>query len=54
VAPNITFTYITNVTQANSEIPRVEWAIDPEWSAIVQREETGLVGLDFFYKKTIR
>jgi translocation and assembly module TamB len=54
VAPNITFTYITNVTQTNSEILRVEWAIDPKWSAIVQREETGLVGLDFFYKKKIR
>ena len=42
------------MNQANDQIIRVEWAIDPKWSAIVQREETGLVGLDFFYKKKIR
>jgi translocation and assembly module TamB len=54
VAPNITFTYITNLSQTNSEIIRVEWAIDPTWSAIAQREETGRVGLDFFYKKKLR
>ncbi len=53
VAPNITFTYITNLTQTNAEIVRVEWAIDPKWSAIAQREETGRVGLDFFYKKKL-
>jgi translocation and assembly module TamB len=54
VAPNITFTYITNLSQANSEIVRVEWAINPRWSAIAERDETGLVGLDFFYKKKLR
>jgi translocation and assembly module TamB len=54
VAPNITFTYVTNLNQTNDQIIRVEWAIDPKWSAVAQRDETGLVGLDFFFKKKIR
>jgi translocation and assembly module TamB len=54
VAPNITFTYITNLTQTNAEIVRVEWALNPTWSAIATREETGRFGVDFFYKKKLR
>lgn len=54
VAPNITFTYITNLTQTNSQIIRVEWAFNPQWSAIATREENGRVGVDFFLKKKLR
>jgi len=54
VAPNITFTYITNLTQTNSQIIRVEWAFNAQWSAIATREENGRVGLDFFFKKKLR
>jgi translocation and assembly module TamB len=51
VTKNITFTYIQDVTAANPEIIRVEWAISPQWSAVAQRDEYGLFDLDFFYKK---
>jgi translocation and assembly module TamB len=51
VTPEITFTYITNVTQSNPQVIRVEWAFAKQWSMVALREENGLFGLDFFFKK---
>jgi translocation and assembly module TamB len=51
VTPNITFTYITNVTNSNPLVVQVEWAINRTWSVIVVKDENGRVGLDFLYKK---
>ncbi len=48
---SITFTYIQDVTQSNPQIIRVEWAMNPRWSAILGRDEHGEVNLDLFYKK---
>ena len=54
VADNVTFTYTTNLQEANSQILRVEWAFTPRFSAIATRDENGIVGVDFFYKKQFR
>ena len=54
VTNNVTFTYITNLTEANSQTIRIEWALSDQWSAIATREETGRFGVDFFYKKKFR
>ncbi|HUI55431.1 MAG TPA: translocation/assembly module TamB domain-containing protein [Bryobacteraceae bacterium] len=51
VTPDITFTYITNVTTSNPEVVRVEWAFSKQWSAVALREENGLFGVDFYLKK---
>ena len=51
VTRDVTFVYIQDVTQSNPQIIRIEWAIDPQWSAIAERNENGQFGLDFFYKK---
>ena len=51
VTPNITFTYITNVTTTNPQVIQVEWAFNKNWSAVALREENGMTGLDFFFKK---
>ena len=50
----MTFTYIQDVTQSNPQIIRVEWAIDPQFSAIAQRDLNGIFDLDFFYKKRFK
>jgi translocation and assembly module TamB len=54
VNPSITFTYTTDVTQSNSQIIRVEWALSPRFSAVASRDENGIFGVDFFYKKKFR
>lgn len=51
VTKDITFTYIQDVTRSNSQSLRVEWAISPQFSAVLQRDLYGDVNLDFFYKK---
>jgi translocation and assembly module TamB len=50
IANDITFTYITDVTQTNSEIVRVEWAVTPKLSAVALRDFNGNVSVEFFYK----
>jgi translocation and assembly module TamB len=51
VTPNITFTYITNVTNTNPLVVQVEWALSRKWSVIAVRDENGMFGMDFLYKK---
>ncbi len=54
VTPGVTFTYVTDLTQPDSQILRVEWSINPQWSAVASREINGLVGVDLFYKRRFR
>jgi translocation and assembly module TamB len=54
VSKDLTFTYITNVASGNPQVVRIEWSFDPAWSAVALREENGLFGLDFLYKKRFK
>ncbi len=54
VTPDITFTYITNVANANPQVVSVEWSVSKRFSVMAQREENGLFGLDFFYKRQFK
>jgi len=54
VTPEITFTYITDVTSTNPLVIQVEWAFSKNWSAVLLREENGLVGLNFVYKRRFK
>jgi translocation and assembly module TamB len=51
VTQDLTFTYITNVTNSNPQVVRIEWAFSRDWSVVAIREENGVFGMDFFYKK---
>jgi translocation and assembly module TamB len=54
VTPDITFTYITVVNSSNPQVVRVEWDLSKQWSVVALREENGLFGLDFFFKKQLK
>ena len=54
VSRDVTLTYITNLSQANQQIIRVEWDISRNWSVVALREETGAFGIDFFFKKRFK
>ncbi len=54
VTPEILFTYITDVSSTSTQLIRVEWSLNRQWSAILVREENGYVGLDFAYKKRFK
>jgi translocation and assembly module TamB len=50
IASNLTFTYITDVTQTNSEIVRVTLDISAKTSVVALRDYNGNVSLELFYK----
>jgi translocation and assembly module TamB len=54
IANNITFTYITDVSQSNNEIIRVEWDLTSRLSAVGLRDYNGNVSIEFFYKFKVR
>ncbi len=54
VANTVTFTYTQDLSQSNSELVRVEWAVNPRFSAVATRDENGIFGVDFFYKRQFR
>ena len=51
VTPSITFTYITDVTTSNPQVIQVEWAFSKQWSVVAVRQDNGLFGIDFYYKR---
>ena len=51
VTPDITFTYITDITTSNPQVVSVEWAFAKKWSVVAERDENGLVGMDILFKK---
>jgi translocation and assembly module TamB len=51
VSPDITLTYITNLNRTSEQIVRVEWDMNRRWSAIAVRDENGVFGVDFQYRK---
>jgi translocation and assembly module TamB len=54
ITPEITFTYITDVTNAQEQVIRVEWAFSQHWSAVALRDQNGEFGIDFLYKKRFK
>jgi translocation and assembly module TamB len=51
VASNITFTYVTALNDPNTQTVRVEWAVNPQWSAMATRDQNGIFSVKFLYKK---
>jgi len=54
VTQNVTFTYQTDLTNANEQVVKVEWAVNRTWSAVLTRDENGIFAVDFFYKRKIK
>lgn len=54
ITSNLTFTYITDVSRAQAQTLQTELDLTTNWSAIAVREENGLFGIDFLYRKQIK
>lgn len=48
---DITVTFITNLADAQQQIVRLEWNFNPDWSMVALRDEDGLFGVDFLFRK---
>ncbi|MBC8166072.1 MAG: translocation/assembly module TamB domain-containing protein, partial [Bryobacteraceae bacterium] len=54
ISRDITLTYVSNLAQANQQIIRLEWNLSKAWSVVAVREDNGVFGVDFFFKKRFR
>ena len=54
ISKDITLTYITNLSRTSEQVVRVEWNVSRRWSVVAVRDENGLFGVDFQYRKTFR
>lgn len=54
ISQNLVFTYITNLTRAQEQTIRVEWGFTRHWSVVGLREENGLFGIDFLYRRRFK
>ena len=54
ITNNLTFTYITDLSRAQAQTIQVEWDFTHNWSGLAVREENGMFGIDFLYKKQIK
>jgi translocation and assembly module TamB len=54
ISPNVTITYITNLTQTSEQIFRFEWALSRQFSVVALRDDNGEFGIDFQYKKQFK
>jgi len=54
VSRDVTVTYVTSLNRAQTQIARVEWDLSRRFSAVMTRDENGVLSLDFFYKRGFR
>ncbi len=54
VSKDITLTYIANLSRTQEQIVRVQWDLSREWSAIAVRDQNGLFGIDFQFRKRFK
>jgi translocation and assembly module TamB len=54
ISPDVTITYITNLTQTSEQIFRFEWAFSRQFSVVALRDDNGEFGIDFQYKKQFK
>jgi len=54
LSSNLSFTSVTDLSRGQAQILRVEWDLSRTWSAVAIREENGMFGIDFLYKKQFK
>jgi translocation and assembly module TamB len=54
VSREITITYITNLNRTQEQMVQFEWDFSSHWSAIAVRQDNGLFGIDFQYRKRFK
>ncbi len=54
VTKEITLTYITNLNRTQEQVVQFEWDFSAHWSAIAVRQDNGLFGIDFQFRKRFK
>jgi translocation and assembly module TamB len=51
---DVTLTYITNLNRTQQQIVRLQWDFSRDYSLLVSREENGVFGADFQYRRRFK
>jgi len=51
ISKDVTLTYTTNLTRTQEQLVQVEWDLNRKWSVVATRDEYGVFGVDFQYRK---
>jgi translocation and assembly module TamB len=54
VSKDVTITYITNLNSEQRQLFGLEWNLNRQWSVLATREENGLFGIEFLYRKQFK
>jgi translocation and assembly module TamB len=54
ISRDVTLTFVTNLNRAQQQVVRFEWDLSGEWSLVAVRDENGVLGVDFMFKKRFR
>ncbi len=54
ISRDVTLTYATSLQDAQQQVVRVEWNVSKQWSAVAVRDQYGIFGIDFYYKKRLK
>ena len=54
ISRDLTFTYITDLAENEQQTVRVEWNVNRNWSVQAVRQENGLFGVEFQYRKQFK
>jgi translocation and assembly module TamB len=54
ISRDVTLTLVSNIRQAQQQVVQVEWNLSSEWSLIAIRDENGVLGVDFLFKKRFK
>lgn len=54
VARNVTLTYSTSITNAQQQVVQMEWIVNRRVSILATRDQNGLFGVDFKFRKQIK
>jgi translocation and assembly module TamB len=54
LSKDITFTYISSFAQEQQQLFRLEWNVSRQWSVLAVRDENGLFGIEFQFKKQFK
>lgn len=51
---DVTVTYITNLNRTQQQIVRVQWDLNRDFSVLAVRDDNGVFGVDFLYRKRFK
>jgi translocation and assembly module TamB len=54
ISRDVTVTYSQTLARAQGQLVRVQWDLNRQWSALLTRDENGIVSVDFVFRRSFK